>query len=104
MCGFHQLNSVETDSTFIYSGKLGESIVTVRKKDINWYIGGMTNWDEREVTLDFSFLGEGEKYQCTLFKDGVNASRQAEDYVKETLWWMPIPNCLSIWLLEEVLP
>ena len=34
----------------------------VRKKDINWYIGGMTNWDEREVTLDFSFLGEGEKY------------------------------------------
>ena len=75
---------VETDSTFIYSGKLGESIVTVRKKDINWYIGGMTNWDEREVTLDFSFLGEGEKYQCTLFKDGVNASRQAEDYVKET--------------------
>lgn len=44
----------------------------------------MTNWDEREVTLDFSFLGEGEKYQCTLFKDGVNASRQAEDYVKET--------------------
>ena len=75
---------VETDSTFIYSGKLGESIVTVRKKDINWYIGGMTNWDEREVTLDFSFLGEGEKYQCTLFKDGVNASRQAEDCVKET--------------------
>ena len=75
---------VEVDSTFIYSGKLGESIVTVRKKDINWYIGGMTNWDEREVTLDFSFLAEGEKYQCTLFKDGVNASRQAEDYVKET--------------------
>ena len=27
---------VETDSTFIYSGKLGESIVTVLKKDINW--------------------------------------------------------------------
>lgn len=75
---------VEVDSTFIYSGKLGESIVTVRKKDINWYIGGMTNWDERDITLDFSFLGKGEKYRCTLFKDGINASRQAEDYVKQT--------------------
>ena len=34
--------------------------------------------------VEIAFLGEGEKYQCTLFKDGVNASRQAEDYVKET--------------------
>ena len=75
---------VETDSTFIYSGKLGESIVTVRKKDINWYIGGMTNWDEREVTLDFSFLGEGE-YEVVLFKDGINSDLVAKDYKKETM-------------------
>ena len=36
---------VETDSTFIASGELGKYIVTVRKKDVNWYVGGMTNWD-----------------------------------------------------------
>lgn len=35
---------VETDSIFIASGRLGEYIVTMRKKDINWYMGGMTNW------------------------------------------------------------
>lgn len=77
--------SVEVDSTFIASGELGKYIVTVRKKDVNWYIGGMTNWDERDVQLDFSFLPEGMSYTAVLFKDGVNANKQAEDYRKETI-------------------
>lgn len=77
--------SVEVDSTFIASGELGKYIVTVRKKDVNWYIGGMTNWDERDVQLDFSFLPEGVSYTAVLFKDGVNANKQAEDYRKETI-------------------
>ena len=76
---------VEVDSTFIASGELGKYIVTVRKKDVNWYIGGMTNWDERDVQLDFSFLPEGVSYTAVLFKDGVNANKQAEDYRKETI-------------------
>ena len=76
---------VEVDSTFIASGELGKYIVTVRKKDVNWYIGGMTNWDERDVQLDFSFLPEGVFYTAVLFKDGVNANKQAEDYRKETI-------------------
>ena len=76
---------VEVDSTFIASGELGKYIVTVRKKDVNWYIGGMTNWDERDVQLDFSFLPEGMTYTAVLFKDGVNANKQAEDYRKETI-------------------
>lgn len=76
---------VEVDSTFIASGELGKYIVTVRKKDVNWYIGGMTNWDERDVQLDFSFLTEGMSYTAVLFKDGVNANKQAEDYRKETI-------------------
>lgn len=76
---------VEVDSTFIASGELGKYIVTVRKKDVNWYIGGMTNWDERDVQLDFSFLPEGMSYTAVLFKDGVNANKQAEDYRKETI-------------------
>ena len=76
---------VEVDSTFIASGELGKYIVTVRKKDVNWYIGGMTNWYERDVQLDFSFLPEGVSYTAVLFKDGVNANKQAEDYRKETI-------------------
>lgn len=76
---------VEVDSTFIAAGELGKYIVTVRKKGINWYIGGVTNWDERDVELDFSFLPERVQYTATLFFDGMNANKQAEDYRKETI-------------------
>lgn len=43
-----------------------------------------TNWDARDVCLDFSYLGEGN-YKAVLFKDGVNAEKQATDYKKEEL-------------------
>ncbi len=76
---------VETDSTFIVTGELAKYIVTARKKETNWYIGGMTNWDERDITLDFSFLPTGKQYIATLFADGINANKQAEDYKREVL-------------------
>lgn len=75
----------DVDETRILSGVMGESIVTARKKDANWYIGGMTNWQERDVALDFSFLNEGETYRATLFKDGINAGKQAQDYQTESI-------------------
>ena len=58
---------VETDSTFVLTGEIGKYIVTARKKDINWYVGGMTNWDERDLTIDFSFLNANETYSRRLF-------------------------------------
>ena len=70
------------DETRIPQGKLGEFIVTARRTGSAWYVGGMTDWTPRSVTLDFSFLGEGT-YDVILFRDGINADRQAEDYVKE---------------------
>ena len=74
--------NVNLDETLVLQGKLGESIVTARRKGNDWYVGGMTDWTPRDITLDFSFLGEGE-YTVTLFRDGLNADKQAEDYVKE---------------------
>lgn len=85
MCGFHYFHPYGNRLYFIAAGKLGEYIVTVRKKDINWYIGGMTNWDERDIEIDFSFLPAGARYTATLFTDGINAGKQAEDYRTETL-------------------
>ena len=62
------------------SGKIGEYIVMARQaKDGTWYVGGLTNWDPREVTLDLSFIGSGTR-QIELVCDGVNADRAARDY------------------------
>ena len=73
------------DETIILDGKLGEYIVSARRKDINWYVGGMTNWDERDITIDFSFLDADKKYKATLFEDGINANKNAEDYQKRVI-------------------
>lgn len=70
------------EETRVLQGKMGETIVMARKSGGNWYVGGMTDWTARTITLDFDFLGEGT-YEVTLFKDGVNADKQAEDYKKE---------------------
>jgi alpha-glucosidase len=50
----------------------------------DWYVGAMTDWSARELTLDLSFLPEGE-YKVELYKDGVNADRAACDYTKVIL-------------------
>ena len=68
------------DRTRILSGKIGESIVTLREKDGKYFVGGMTSWQERDLNVDFSFLPEG-KWRCRLFADGPNADKTGEDYV-----------------------
>lgn len=70
------------EETRVLQGKLGESIVMARRVGTSWYVGGMTDWTERKIILDFDFLGEGN-YEAVLFKDGVNADKQAEDYKRE---------------------
>ncbi len=67
------------DEMKVLDGKMGEYIVTARKKGADWYVAGETNWDERDITLDCQFLPAGT-YDITLFMDGVNANKNACDY------------------------
>jgi alpha-glucosidase len=71
------------DETFVLDGKVGEYIVTARKKGESFYVGGMTNWNTRYVDVDFSFLDDGE-YNATLMLDGINAERYPSDYTIST--------------------
>lgn len=73
------------DRTIIPLGKMGEYIVTARQKDNTWYVGGQTNWDARDIELEPYFLPEGKTYRAELFRDGVNAGHNAEDYARETM-------------------
>ena len=70
------------DETRILDGKIGEYIITARRSGNTWYIGGITDWTPRDLTVDLSFLSGS--YKCELFKDGVNADRKASDYLLET--------------------
>jgi alpha-glucosidase len=67
------------DETVALDGKVGQYVAIARRKGSTWHIGAMTNWDAREMTLDLSFLGEGN-YKAVIFEDGVNADKDGTDY------------------------
>ena len=39
----------------------------------------MTDWTARQLTIDLSFLDEGN-YEAIICEDGINADRYASDY------------------------
>jgi alpha-glucosidase len=72
------------DETVALGGEIAKYVSIARRNGDEWYVGAMTNWDARTLTLDLSFLGEGS-YTAEIFRDGINANRNASDYKKETL-------------------
>jgi alpha-glucosidase len=57
------------DETRFVAGQVGEYIVVARRQGKNWYLGGITNWTKRELTIPFDFLGDGT-FAATLYQDG----------------------------------
>lgn len=57
------------DDTKVLDGRIGEYIVIARRSSDEWFIGGITNNDAREIELNFDFLDEGEKYMATFYQD-----------------------------------
>jgi alpha-glucosidase len=72
------------DETIALDGKVGEYVAIARRKDDTWFVGAMTNWNPREISIDFSFLGDGT-YEAEIFRDGINADRDATDYKREVI-------------------
>jgi alpha-glucosidase len=68
------------DETRVLQGQIGSYIVTARRKDNDWYVGGQANWDGKGIELSLDFLNPSETYEATIVSDGVNANHNAEDY------------------------
>lgn len=70
------------DETRVLDARVGEYVVVAKRKGDKWFIGAITNNDQkcREFDLPLDFLNPGQTYQMTSFEDGVNAGRQAMDY------------------------
>jgi len=67
------------DETKVLSAKAGDYIIVARQSGNDWYMGAMTDWTARTLTVDFLFL-EDDVYNGQIFQDGLNADRHAEDY------------------------
>jgi alpha-glucosidase len=68
--GFDFLRQVPTtwDETRVLRGEVGEDIIVARRKGSDWYVGAMTDWTARSLTVPLNFLKPGE-YEVETWAD-----------------------------------
>ncbi len=66
---------VDWQQTKVLAAEVGDYVTIARqeKRTGNWFVGGITDENERTVTLTFDFLDPGKTYKTTIYKDGLNA-------------------------------
>jgi glucan 1,4-alpha-glucosidase len=81
--------AVDWDDTKILLAEPGDYLAIARKAKgtNNWFVGGITDENARTMTIDFSFLDKGKKYELTVYKDAPDASwdENPEAYVIEKI-------------------
>ena len=70
------------DETRGLFGEIGVNAGLARRRGGEWWVGAIGDWRRQEVEIDTRFLGSG-KWEMEVFRDGVNADRDAEDYAHE---------------------
>ena len=71
------------DETIAIDGIIGEYVVLARRKGDIWYVAAMTNWQPRTLDISLNMLTKNI-HQAEIFADGVNADRDATDYVRQS--------------------
>ena len=63
---------VDWERTRVLAGAIGEYAVVARQRrgGEDWWIGGVTDGERREVAIDLSFLPEGKRYTAEVWRDG----------------------------------
>ncbi len=86
------------DETVALDGKVGDCAAIARRKGGDWYVGAMTDWDAREMEIDLEAFLPAGRYRMEVFRDGINADRNARDYahVTEELTVTPDRHTLKI--------
>jgi alpha-glucosidase len=70
------------DKTVVLPSKVGDFVAVARQAgDGSWYVGAMTDWTERPMAINTTFLPTGN-YELEIFEDGRNANRNAQDYTR----------------------
>lgn len=66
----------------VLQAEIGKYIVTARKDrdSENWFVGGMTDADARDLTMRFDFLDKDVKYHAIIYRDGPDATYKGNPY------------------------
>lgn len=71
------------DETKAIEAEAGKYLTIARRSGSKWFIASLTNWDQRGLSVNLNFIGEG-KYKAEILRDGVNANRYGSDFKIET--------------------
>lgn len=68
--------AVDWDHTYVLEAEPGDYVTIARKaKDRNeWFVGGVTDENQRTATVSFAFLPKGKSYVATIYADGKDAA------------------------------
>jgi alpha-glucosidase len=61
------------DEVRVIDGLPMQHITLARRSGSDWYVGSLTNWDERNTKVPLGFLGEG-KYVAEIYADAPDAA------------------------------
>ena len=71
--GMDFIESVSTvwDDTRVLAAQVGDYVCIARRIDDEWFLGTITDWEPRQLTVSLDFLGDGD-YMAVLYADGIN--------------------------------
>jgi hypothetical protein len=66
---------VNWEQTKVLNGEVGDYVTTARQErgSKNWFVGGITDENPRQMEIKFDFLEPGKTYKATLYKDADDA-------------------------------
>jgi len=74
---FKFIQDVPTDweDTVVPAGKIGDYVVIARKDrhSDDWYLGAVTDEQERTLQVPLTFLDDGRMYNAEIYRDGPDA-------------------------------
>lgn len=65
------------DETRGLQGAPGESITVARRSGRDWFLGAITNWTPRDLSVPLNFLGAG-KFTAVIYEDGPDADQKPQ--------------------------
>ena len=66
---------VDWEQTKVLNGEIGDFVTIAReeRESGNWFLGGITDENERMISINFDFLHPDKKYKAIVYSDGANA-------------------------------
>jgi alpha-glucosidase len=86
---FQFIKDVPTDweTSIALQGSVADYVVFARKEKAHrhysgndWYLGALTNEDERVINVPLNFLDKGQRYEAQIYRDGDKADWRTNPY------------------------